>query len=276
MDLAELWQEHKRWLMGCAAGLLVYLIGGMVIGSVYSTDAVTGEILRLQRRFQAAEMYKPEALALARREREQLDEELMRLRAALEFKPEPRFRLEGRSEPEDLHFSRVARDLQRELLDRANNLNVELARADLRWPRAVGEEIPDVLIGLALLDQAVTRLLDAHEVVVEEDPEAFGLQVIESFTVDGALAGFSRARGTGISRRREYDPASSLEEQTVSFSFRADTRTTTLFFEACRDPDNPIVLVELSVHQGQPDETLQVKGKLAAIAFREGELGTQD
>ena len=44
-------------------------------------------------------------------------------------------------------------------------------------------------MGLALLDQAVTRLLNAHEVVVEEDPEAYGLQVIESFTVesDGLL-----------------------------------------------------------------------------------------
>lgn len=269
MDFAELWQEHKRWLMGCAAGLLVYLIGGMVIGSIYSTDSVTSEILRLQRRFQPGEMYKPEALALARQERGQLDEELERLRAALEFKPEPRFLLEGRSEPEDLHFSRVQRDLQRELLDRANNLNVELARGDLQWPRAVGDEIPEVLMGLGLLDQAVTRLLDAHEVVVEEDPEALGLEVIESFRVDGSLAGRSRGRATRISRRRQaYDPADSLEEQTVSFSFRADTRTTTLFFEACRNPENPIVLAELSVHQGQPGETLQVKGKLAAIAFR--------
>ncbi len=156
-------------------------------------------------------------------------------------------------------------ELLRELLDRADNLNVDLARRDLAWPSAVGEEVPSVLLGMALLDQAVNRLLDAHDRVMEQNPEALGLRLIESFRVDGNVA-LPRARIRGP--RRGFDPQEYLRQETVSFSFRADTATTMLFLESCRDP-SPLTLVELSLHQGQPGEALQVEGKLAVFAFRE-------
>jgi hypothetical protein len=266
MDIAELWQEHKRWILGCAVGLLVYLIGGMVIQGIYSTDAVTSQILRQRRGFQPGEMYTSQALTLARGEQSSLAEELTRLRGALEFNPEPRFLLEGRAEPDDLHFSQVQSDLRKELLDRANNLNVDLSQTNLVWPRAVGEEIGPVLLGLALMDQAVNRLLDAHERVVEPDPEALGLQLIEFFRVE-SIPG--NRRGARYRRPSQgFDPEASLGEELVSFAFRADTATTMLFLESCRDPSNPIALVELSLHRGQLGEPLLVKGKLAAITFK--------
>ncbi len=268
MDIAELWEEHKRWILGCAVGLLVYLIGGMVIQGIYSTDAVASQSLRLRRGFQPAEMYTRGALGSAREEQTDLAKELTRLRGALEFKPEPRFLLDGRAKDDDLHFAQVQRELRKELLDRANNLNVDLAPTNLVWPRAVGGEIGSVLLGLALLDQAVNRLLDAHERVVEGDPQALGLQLIEAFRVEQILG--SRPRGTtGYRRLRQgSDPEESLGEDIVSFAFRADIATTMRFLESCREPGNPIALVEMSLHRGQLGEPLQVKGKLAAITFK--------
>ena len=32
MDLHELWQQHKRWILGVAAGLLLFWIGWFVLG----------------------------------------------------------------------------------------------------------------------------------------------------------------------------------------------------------------------------------------------------
>ena len=265
MDIGELFEEHKRWILGCALGLLVYLIGWFaVIPGVYSTDELSSQRLRLVRSNRSQETYTPAALASAREEQEQLDDELTRLREALEFHVPPRFLLEGRSESYDQHFSRVQSELLRELLDRADNLNVDLARRDLVWPLAVGEEVPSVLLGMALLDQAVNRLLDAHDRVMGENPEALGLRRIESFSVDGNVALSRRFRGP----RRGFDPQEYLRQETVSFSFRADTATTMFFLESCRDP-SPLSLVELSLHQGQPGEALQVKGKLAVFVFRE-------
>ena len=267
MDIGELWQEHKRWLLGCAVGLLVYLIGGMVIESIYSTDAVEAQRARALRSFAPGETYTQAALSQAREEQGQLEVELARLRDALEFRQAPRFSLAEPGEPDDLHFSRVQLELRKELLGRANNLNVDLARGDLIWPAAVGEEIPSVLLGLALLDQAVNRLLDAHEEVVQRNPGALGLQVIESFKVDRAV-GRGRPRVTRYrAARQEFDPEQNVRQETVTFSFRADTATTVRFLEACRNPDNPLALVELSLHQGMPGEPLQVRGTLAGNTF---------
>lgn len=267
MDIGELWQEHKRWLLGCAVGFLVYLIGGMVIESIYSTDAVQTRGTRALRSFVPAETYTQTALSQAREEQGQLEDQLARLRDALEFRPALRFHLGESGEPDDLQFSRVQLEVRKELLGRANNLNVDLARGDLVWPAAVGDEIPSVLLGLALLDQAVNRLLDAHEQVVQANPGALGLQVIESFKVDRAV-GLGRSR---VSRYRasqkQFDPEQNVRQETVSFSFRADTATAVRFLEACRNPDNPLALVELTLHQGMPGEPLQVRGILAANTF---------
>ncbi len=73
MDIGELFEEHKRWILGCALGLLVYLIGWFaVIPGIYNTDELTAQRLRLQRSYQPSETYTPAALSLARQEQEQL------------------------------------------------------------------------------------------------------------------------------------------------------------------------------------------------------------
>jgi hypothetical protein len=87
--------------------------------------------------------------------------------------------------------------------------------------------------------------------------------------VDRAVGG-RRPRVTRYrAARQEFDPEQNVRQETVSFSFRADTATTVRFLEACRNPDNPLALVELSLQQGAPGEPLQARGILAAITFRD-------
>ena len=44
MDLHEIWQENKRWILSCVAGLLVFWIALSIIAGIYESKAVGGSI----------------------------------------------------------------------------------------------------------------------------------------------------------------------------------------------------------------------------------------
>ena len=69
MDLHDIWQENKRWILGVVAGLLIYWTGSTIIKGIYSTAGVRQQIRTQQRSVNAEPLYTSEALAAAREER---------------------------------------------------------------------------------------------------------------------------------------------------------------------------------------------------------------
>ncbi len=264
MDLHDIWQENKRWILGVIAGLLIYWTGSTIVKGIYSTAAVRQQIRNQQRSVQSEPLYTSEALAAARTEQEELEAARGRLDGALEFVPDDEFLLAGKGDPH-LHFDVVSRRVRRELVHRADALGVEHSESDVNWKPPVGEAIQPTLIGLALLEAAGHRLLDAHERVRSANFDALGLVSVEAFDVTAHNVG-RRGRSTR-GRPRAAASSSSVQEHRVKFKFRADEATTLLFLEACRSQEPHIALGAdfLMTPGAAPGGPLTVSGTLLAL-----------
>ncbi|QDV06463.1 hypothetical protein Poly30_19730 [Planctomycetes bacterium Poly30] len=95
MDASEVWQENKKFIITVGSGLFVFLIGTMVINSLYM-----GDISNIQRatskaqRELSGEMFSASDLGMAEDENEALRKLYETARAAAEFRPRPEFMLD--------------------------------------------------------------------------------------------------------------------------------------------------------------------------------------
>jgi hypothetical protein len=263
MDLHDLWQEHKRWILGVAIGLVVLLVGRAVIRSTYDTTAEERKITANVRYVQEEQRFDADALQAAKKEAAEIGATVERLRAALIFRPREDFVLEGKGDP-GLHFDKVNREVRSRLLTLADQAGVELQAKDLQWPAAVGRgEIEETLIGLCVLQEAMERLLAAHDQARAASVEAAGLVAIDGLKVIG------RGAGPNVTRRRRpvAEDGAAVEEVAVELRMRADAAVVQLFLEACRsDAARPIALRDFKMQVGgSPGEPLIVQGTLLAL-----------
>lgn len=268
MDPHEIWQENKRWILGVVAGLLVFWVGSTVIGEIYSTTSVSQQIRRAQQSVSSDSFFTREALTAAEEERDALTAERTRLERAVLFEPAPEFLLEGHGDP-DAYFDQVSRRVRNQNVDRADKLGIELPERKIDWPSPVGEEIAPTLIAVNLLDEALDRLFDAHEMVRAWDPESLGLVAIERFKI---LSGRGGGSGVRAPRRAtaKQDSADLILEDQVQFRFSADEATVRLFLEACGSREPRITLTpDFKMTAGRvPGEPLDVTGKISAVRLR--------
>lgn len=270
MDFQDLWQEHKKWILGVVAGVIVFLVARGVVRSVYDGDDAERRVTTVVRSVRGQDLYSAD-------ERKRIDEEgralaalEARLRSAQEFVPAEDYVLAGKGDP-DTWFDVVQRRVRSRLLSRAQASGVEFADRDLKWPAPVGrEEIRTTLIGLAVLEQAAERLLDAGATVRSADPEALGLQSVDALAVDPKQQGRTQRRGRVRRTGDSTDIGERVEEFTVSFTFRCDYATLARFFESCRGQDPVLTLLpELKIQQGnQIGDPLIVKGRLSGLSVK--------
>ncbi|MEM8713266.1 MAG: hypothetical protein AAGG01_20160, partial [Planctomycetota bacterium] len=96
MDASEIWQENKKFIMTVGSGLLVFLIGRMVVDSLYA-----GDIRRTQANTRKAEsalkkeMFGSSDLAQAEEENEELQRLYELAREAAAFQPRPEFMIDA-------------------------------------------------------------------------------------------------------------------------------------------------------------------------------------
>ncbi len=101
MDASEIWQENKKFIVTVGSGLLVFLIGGMVINSMYA-----GDIRKTQSKVRSAqnelkkEMFGAADLEQAEQENEELERLYGTARTAAEFIPRPEFILDVSGSPQ--------------------------------------------------------------------------------------------------------------------------------------------------------------------------------
>ncbi|HEB53828.1 MAG TPA: hypothetical protein ENI87_11300 [bacterium] len=267
MDAGAFVQENKRWLAGVGIGLLAWWIASGVIGALYTTRGVA----KSARDFGAlTAAYDNAALAAARNESEQLQQERERLTQALAFVVADRYaRWDG---PADTHLFLTGRDLRQAIQDAASVRDVVVDDASITWDVATGEEqIRRRLFGLDVLDQIQQRLFAAHDRCLREDEDAAGLSQILSLKLEPDRSR-NRGRPRGRRRGRAVDLGDLLVEQKVSLQFQADEMTITWFLEGCRQPGRTLVVDRWQVLKpARPGEPCTVKATLAGISFLQAE-----
>jgi hypothetical protein len=269
VDLHDLWQENKRWILGVAIGLLVFWVGTMVIDSMWSPTKAARDNQADVRRIGEGQLdggfYAKAAYDAAKQEGAALAQQLAHTEAALRFVPAPEYELDGKGEAH-AYFDRQVRAVRSRLLQTADELGIEVSEKALAWTTPVGpDETRAALIGLNLLDVAVTRLFAAHRELTSARSGASGVVAIESFKIETAK---TPAGGARPGRRTAVEDP--VEEHKVGFTFRADALTIYRVLELFRSEKPPIALApELKIEPGRnPRDPMRMTGRLLALTLR--------
>jgi hypothetical protein len=259
MDVGEFAQENKPWLVGCAIGAVVWLIGGTIVDSVTKDAASGGRQDRLR------EAYSGRQLDAAQEESDLLSGERRRLTSELSFEVAPKYgQWRG---PADQHLFVVGRDLRLTIVNAASDRDVLVEESDVTWDVPSGvDQIRATLFGLDLIDEVQQRLFGAHDRVIADDEDAQGLAVIASIKLE-SLRG-RRTVGRRRSRSRGVDISDLIKQQQVSLQLQCDEPTLAYFLESCRAPGRTLVLDRVSVTEpARSGEPTSVKMTLSGISF---------
>ncbi len=273
MDLHDIWQEHKRWIIGVCAGAFLFWIGNSVVDSLYDVRGAKKKYNSTRSQVKNLEAYDDATRKMAIADGEKLIVAEERLRTALEFKPTELYQLAGKGDP-DNHFFTVSHDVRRRLVRKAQEFGVAMKAKALAWKPPVGrEEIESTLFGLEVLEKGLNHLLDAGEIVRAQVPGRIGLQSIEKFAID-QVNKRRRTKRTRSARKNESQLAVTdrIREFAVSFQFRADQATVLAFLEKCRAGTPALTLSgsDFKITTGKkPGEPLLVQGKLIGLMIRD-------
>ena len=269
MDVQEFWQENKRWVLGVVAGAIVVWIGTGVVDSAFGARSIA-----VRANAAAAEIRKEhfdaQALAAVRKENESLTAMTARLRDAVGFVPDEDFVLEGKGDPATW-FPTIAHRVRTKVLRLAQESGVTLEDKNLGWtPPVDREDVEARLVELCVLDHAASRLFDASAEVLARDPEALGLQTIDTLKIE------NKKRG-GTARRPKAgaatDAADLLDEYVVTIAFRSDVATLQNWLARLRSlrPSLGIASAEpFTVLTGEKiGDPVRVKGAIQALLIRQ-------
>lgn len=269
MDVQEFWQENKRWVLGVVAGAIVVWIGTGVVDSAFGARSIAVRANTAASEIKKAH-FDAQALAAVRKENEALTAMTARLRDAVGFVPDEDFVLEGKGDPATW-FPTIAHRVRTKVLRLAQESGVTLEDKNLAWtPPVDREDVEARLVELCVLDHAASRLFDASAEVLERDPEALGLQTIDSLKID------NKKRG-GTARRPKAgaptDAADLLDEYVVTIAFRSDVATFQNWLERLRSlrPSLGIASAEpFTVLTGERiGDPVRVKGAIQALVIRQ-------
>jgi len=132
MDLDDIWQANKQFIVSVSAGVMVFLIGTVVVDRVYGSDLRSARTqLRTNQRSLGTERFGPEVQAQAREVNEALKQSLIQLSEAAAFRSREEFKLtRGQGSAGGQYFA---------LVDRVRDSLLTLAsRNRLRLPADLG------------------------------------------------------------------------------------------------------------------------------------------
>ncbi|MHC4513373.1 MAG: hypothetical protein ACYTKC_09385 [Planctomycetota bacterium] len=261
MDLHEIWQENKRWILSCVAGLLVFWIGHSIIDGIYDDGVLESRINRTRKEIAEAQYTLPQKRA-AEDDNEGIRTAYDQLHKAMHLEVPAAYRLGGQDH--ELFWAQRKREVADQLLNLAAEANVDLDEDAFRWPSPVERaDIERALVGLSILDQAVQRLMRAHHEVTNAHPDAIGLREVKKMQIEARRATY-RGPPRGTDEKR---PEDQILEYLVSFEVFADYRTTARFLESCRQSALPLGLTGLDIEQTKQrsGDPLRVRGKLLGL-----------
>lgn len=265
MDVGAFVQENKRWLIGAAAGAVVWLIAGTVVDS-----SLQPERIKIEKKSQ---VYGKDALAAATAELEQLQKARTALQAELTFVPDKRYDLEGKG-AHDTYGYQTGLALKQAIVAAASERMVQCSEASITWEiPTTADDTRGMLLGLAVLDELQKRLFAAHDAVKAERPEAIGLRAIVGMKLDARRGQRSAARAP---RAGEVDLRDLLVQEQVSFTVQADEATLMRLLESCRQPGRTLVVDGWQVTQPpRRGEPCTLKGTLLGVQFKNPETSAE-
>jgi hypothetical protein len=238
MDLASVWQEHKRFIALCAIGGVGFLAGMLAIRGTLGADARAARTRKssLERQLSGG-MYGRGEQDRAQADRDALASKVDELRALVDFAPRPGFALDPTRGSAAGQYLAAVQSVHDQLLPAAGRAGLVLDR-DLGLPPLSPtreEEIARVLEGLDLVERSV-RLAIASG--VERIPEI-------EIRLDPSLS--SRA---GVA---------TIERTEVRLSARGDGRALASFVRRTQDGAAPLIVLEADL------STVRSKGEEASL-----------
>jgi len=183
MDLADLWAQHKRFILAVAGALLLLLVGNGVISSKFPYEEVQQEAGKVAGAMSRVEEVPDAAVRALEEEMSGLRARYAGLVAAMRFEADDEFvLLPGEPNPRAFFFNRL-RKTQSALVDAAE-------RQDIRVPDALG------LKDMAPTDsEEIRRTLLALDVIYRVLVEAIGAGVrrVESIRIEDSQRGRAKA-----------------------------------------------------------------------------------
>lgn len=267
MDLNDIWQQHKTWILGVLGGLLLFFIAQSMISNTYSTTSFRGQIAKANKELKK-EHFSTQQKAAAERKKVELTKRLSRLRAKLEFKPRDDFLLEGKQRGPAVYYLRQEGMVRSKLVEAMESTGVEFGAEDLGMPSEppIGRDEKQLYLhGLDLIDDSLTRLLDAAAEATDRDPDAHGLRAVESIKLETG----SRTGRSGRGSRRGRGQEVKRREVMASVKLRCDSLTLQIFLERMLGNDSlrPLVISDIEVVDkgDRPGQPLVVTLELKAL-----------
>jgi hypothetical protein len=247
-------------------GVIVFFVGDSVIGSVFDASGAMSTIRRESGRVTKDPLFNAAARRDAQQLGTELDAQLAKARAEIQFKLRSEFDLATGGDPH-VRYNNVTAQVAREVKTRVDRLNVMLGDKRLGLPPVSPtdrDEMQQVLTGLDLVATALDRLFNASEQARARRPQELALRSIENVKIE--------ARGGGVSRSRRRSESEFLDEVRASIEFRASYATLLGFFEACRNGERPVLPdnVKITVGKDRGDPLIATMD-LVALSVRQRE-----
>lgn len=270
MDLNDVWQENKRFIVTVGAGLIAFFIGWMVIDGMYLGDlrAVGRKSLRAIRDLNQ-ELYSVDDRELARAENEALLASYERIAGAIEFVPRPEFQLEGADTSPQNVYSTMVETVRNRVGDLASRRRAFLPDGLGLEPRATAnvDAIERDLHALDLLERALVLAVDS------------GVRQVRDVRIllDPA---FTRRRGMGAIERTTIEVEVSAKPETVTrwlvrceTPIAGDSSMSDAALVALRSQALPILSVDM---QSQRSKAGELRAKVTFLVVRIHELAAED
>lgn len=263
MDLNDFWQENKRWLLGCIAGLVLFLIARSIVDGLH--DARMTDVRWSKVRNQ--ELFTRAQRKAVKEEEAALDAALSQLRTDMHYALPEKYDLKKAGDPE-LHWTDTYGRVRDALFNGASSADVEFPEDAFSWQQpAELDQIQKALYGVSIVEHTVNQLLAAHGSVTGKDFAAVGLRSISTFRLDQQRTGRKR-----YVRRRDKEITADqlIDEVKVGFKFEADNKTIHKFLENCRQAEPRIALGGLKITQGRRPaaDPLVVTGEMVALTVK--------
>lgn len=206
--MADLWQEHRRFIVTLLAGGLVFLIAYLLIDGIYSDDIQQSQLLIA--RFERTQRMAPGGdLEEARDEQARVVEEFERLRRGMDRRPAEGFKVGPDVSEADLHFNMTVAKVRQEMLEPCALRNITVDRRlglpdsipgtrgqkdwYLRGLDVVYQVLALVLEADSVLEGGIARVEDISIAGMDSRDETAGSRFVELLPVSLDIVGHPRA-----------------------------------------------------------------------------------
>ncbi len=270
MDLNDIWQEHKTWIVGVLGGLIVFLVANSWISNKFATRNYEKRIRQANATLKRSRFYGAPARRAATADRAAIDADLARVEALTYFRVRPQFSLEGKGDP-TMHYLQTTTSVRSWIQADMDTASVEFTPVQLGLPAqspVQREDTRRILIALDAVDDLLTRLLVASSDVQRDAPEALGLRAVDKIQIEA-----SRVRRRGGSRARRKKTVQLGERISARLRFHVGGETLQRFLEACvgesrqgHDAVRPLLIDEIkAVTSERPGDPMQVDCRVLAL-----------